>query len=78
MNPHVFIKHYDTDSITKKITKSFEGAVTYEVWKKVVVEVDKNGTTKELKKMKPITEENDVKSFACVFQNEATKFVKHV
>ena len=48
------------------------------MWKKVVVEVDKNGTTKELKKMKPITEENDVKSFACVFQNEATKFVKHV
>lgn len=48
------------------------------MWKKVVVEVDKNDTIKELKKMKPITEENDVKRFACVFQNEATKFVKYV
>lgn len=49
------------------MNKSFEGAVTYEVWKKAVVEVDKNETTKEFKKMKLITEEKDVKSFACVF-----------
>ena len=77
-NPDVFIKHYDTNSITKKIKESFEGAVTYEVWKKVVVEVDKNDTSKEFKKMKLITEEKDVKRFACVFQNEATESVKHV
>ena len=60
------------------MNKSFEGAVTYEVWKKALVEVDKNETTKEFKKMKLITEEKDVKSFACVFQNEATEFAKHV
>ena len=35
-NPDVFIKHYDTNSITKKIN-SFEGAVTYKAWKKVVI-----------------------------------------
>ena len=33
-NSNVFIKHYDTNSITKKINKSCERAVTYEVWKK--------------------------------------------
>ena len=66
-DPDVFIKHYDTNSITKKINESFEGAITYKVWKTVLVEVGKNNTTKEFKKMKLITEEMDAKSFACVF-----------
>lgn len=48
-NSDVFIKHYDTNSITKKIN-SFEGAVTYKAWKKVVVEVHRNDTNKEFKK----------------------------
>lgn len=40
-------------------------------------QIDKNGTTKEFKKIQLIAEE-DVKHFTCVFQNKDTESAQHV
>ena len=78
-NPESFIKSHSDKDIETKLETIKEKLVSYDTWRKVLVDKKmKNGDTKQIRKMKIIHEQSPLKEFISSFKREIEEFREHV